>query len=111
MILCLWLLSALCRPQPDNAMYRDGEPLVDVFTPFNVFTGALAGARGANLGTMLLVALGFELAENAFIHFYGERMGIQRKEFTTNVAVGMLATAVGWTLARCALEGAFSRES
>jgi len=90
-------------------MYRDDQVLFDVFTPFNVLTGALARARGANLGTMLLIALGLELAENAVIHYYGDRFNARPRDFTTNVGVGLMATAVGWTLAEVALKGGFSR--
>lgn len=90
-------------------MYRDDQVLIDVFTPFNVLTGAFARARGANLGTMLLIALGLELAENAVVHYYGHHFDAQPRDFTTNVAVGLMATAVGWTLAEIALNGGFNR--
>lgn len=90
-------------------MYPDDQVLFDAFTPFNVFTGALARTRGANLGTILVISLGLELVENAFVHYYGDRFDMRSREPSTNIAVGLLATAVGWTLAEVAINGGFSR--
>lgn len=90
-------------------MIDDDEILFDVFTPINVLMGALARYRGTNLGTMLLIAAGFELAENAVIHYYGDLLPTQAREPSRNIVVGLMATATGWALTDAALRGALER--
>lgn len=84
-------------------------PLFDIFTPINVFTGAMARYQGANLAKMLAFSIGLELLENAMVHYWGDRLSIPPREVGPNVVVGILATSMGWALADATLRGAFTR--
>lgn len=86
-------------------MINEDEAFFDLFTPLNVGMGALARYRGASLGTMLVVGAGFELAERAFAHFFGDRFPGGPKDPSVNMAVGLLATTLGWWIAHCAMQG------
>lgn len=88
-------------------MIDDDEVLIDAFTPINVLMGSLARYRGANLGTMLLIAVSLEIAENALVHYYGDRLPVQPREPSRNIAVGLMATVAGWGLTDAAMRGAF----
>jgi hypothetical protein len=88
-------------------MIVDDEILFDAFTPINVMMGALARYRGANLGTLLLVAAGLELAENALLYYYRDLLPVQPREPSQNIAIGILATASGWWITDAAMRGAF----
>lgn len=91
-------------------MIGDDEILFDAFTPINVFTGALARYRGYNLGTMLLIGATLEVAEQAFVHYFGHHLpDTGPREQPRNMAMGLLATVFGWGLADITLRGGFTR--
>jgi hypothetical protein len=87
---------------------NEDEAFFDLFTPINVVTGALARYRGADLPTMLMWGAGMEIAERAFVHYFGNHLPGGPRDPSINLAVGLMATTLGWWLADCALQGSQS---
>lgn len=90
-------------------MIVDDEILFDAFTPLNIFFGAMARYRGAKLGTMLVLAATFEVAENAATYYLRDHLPKGPDGPGRNFAMGLAATSLGWALADAGMRGAFSR--